>query len=104
MRKIIILVGKLNKYLSFKVMGVSVLSILGVDGGGGMKRVIVKKALKILCVPIKAAIKKLTAGCFKAYKYDFPMNFKKPESGWLGLKFGFDKRSRKLDLFSCLPL
>ena len=57
-------------------MGVSVLSILGVGGGGGgMKGVIVKMALKGLCVPIKAAIKKLTAGNSKAYKYDFPMNF-----------------------------
>ena len=75
MRKITFLVGKLKKYLGFKVMGVSVLSILGISGGGGMKGIIVKMALKGLCVPIKAAIKKLTSGNSKAYKYDFPMNF-----------------------------
>ena len=56
-------------------MGVSVLSILGISGGGGIKGIIVKMALKGLCVPIKAAIKKLTSGNSKAYKYDFPMNF-----------------------------
>ena len=60
-------------------MGVSVLSILGVDGGACMKGIIVKTALKGLCVPIKATINKLTFGNSKAYKYDFPMDFKMPD-------------------------
>ena len=64
------LVTKLSKYLTTKVMGISVMSLLS-GGSGGFKKTIVKMAIKGLCIPIKAAIKKLVPKSAKIINYEF---------------------------------
>lgn len=97
------LIMKLNKYLNSKVMGISVMTLLGGGGGGGgLKKTMVKMAIKGLCVPIQAVIKKIVPDSGKIFKYDFQCNFQKPESGWLKLHYALDKKAKKLDLYNCI--